>query len=173
METPTRGRPAKKSKNNVLDAYLLMNEEIYRTRKDKKIIDLETVQSLASIGATQQEIATVLGCSTAYLSRQADHNPAFALAMERGYTDMKHSLRRAQLSMALNGSAALLIWLGKQHLGQSDKQEVNNNTEINITVQRAMDELRNIPKDQLLESYQLLKQGAIEGKATEIQESQE
>jgi len=34
------------------------------------------------------------------------------------------SLRRSQVQNALNGSTTMQIWLGKQWLGQSDKQEI-------------------------------------------------
>lgn len=163
--------PTKIRKNKRLEAYLLMNEERYRPAKDKKNIDLETVRALAAIGATQEEMAAALGTSAGWIIKQVDNNPAFAMAIEQGYTDMKHSLRRAQLAMALSGSAAMLIWLGKQHLGQSDKQEVENNTTININVQRAMDELRNIPKDQLLAAQALLSAPALEHEP--IENSQE
>lgn len=140
---------------------MLMNEKKYRTNKDKKIVDLRQVEGLARIGATREEIAIVLGCSTQWLSTEENRNPQFAQALAQGAVNMKHSLRRAQIDMALGGSAAMLIWLGKQHLGQSDKQELNKTTEINITVQRAMDELRNIPRDQLLSSYALLHQAPV------------
>ena len=37
--------------------------------------------------------------------------------------------------MAMNGNVTMLIWLGKQHLGQRDKQEmdVNSKNETKIT----------------------------------------
>jgi hypothetical protein len=33
---------------------------------------------------------------------------------------MKIRLRRAQLRLAIDGNVTMLIWLGKQYLGQSD-----------------------------------------------------
>ena len=54
------------------------------------------------------------------------------------------------------------MWLGKQCLGQADKHEQNNKTEINVTVQRATEELRNIPRGQLLEALRSMEQPAIE-----------
>lgn len=154
-------------KNKKLEAYLLMNEDRYRENKNKKVIDLEQLRGLAAIGATQLEMAAALGTSAGWIEKQIDNNPAVALAIEQGYTDMKHSLRRAQLGLALSGSPAMLIWLGKQFLGQSDKQEVETNTTINITVQRAMDELRNIPKDQLLAAQALLSAPTLDNQAIE------
>lgn len=149
-------------KNKRLEAYLLMNESRYKPANERRAIDLESVRALAAIGATQAEMAIALGTSVGWLERETEKNPAMAIAVETGYTEMKHSLRRAQLAMALSGSAAMLIWLGKQHLGQSDKQDIESNTTININVQRAMDELRNIPKDQLLAAQALLSAPALE-----------
>lgn len=148
--------PAKPRRNKRLQAYLLQNEERYKPEKQKRVIDLEQVKELCRIGCTMEEMSGILAVSQAWIADERDQNPAFALAMDMGYADMRQSLRRAQVAMALNGSAAMLIWLGKQHLGQSDRQVSENTTQINITVQRAMDELRNIPKDQLLAAQSLL-----------------
>lgn len=162
MARPTKKRP----ENKRLSAYLLMNEKNYRLTKDKKVIDLEVIAKLAAINATDGEIATIIGCSPEWLRKQIEINPAFAMAMEQGQTDFRTSLRRAQLQLAMSGSPAMLIWLGKQYLGQSDKQETTNKTEISITVQRAMDELRDIPKHRLLDA-----QRALEGGYTVVEEN--
>lgn len=155
-----------------------MNELQYKPIKAKKYIDLEQINTMCSIGCSMQEVAALIGCSVQWLENERDQNPAMAVAIEQGFAQMKQGLRRAQLTMALNGSPAMLIWLGKQYLGQSDKQQVDNNTQINITVTRAMDELRNIPRDQLLAAQALLSTPApgggealaIEGESVEIKE---
>ncbi len=160
-----------------LSAYILLNEDKFKrglvpdkvlpsglkVKPDRIAIDLEHVKGLAAIGCTYSEMAMVLGCSEKFICEEKDANPAFAIALEQGEGEIKSSLRRAQLDEAINGrNASLLIWLGKQYLGQVDKQEVKNKTEINITVQRAMDELRNIPREQLLAAQELLSAPVIE-----------
>jgi hypothetical protein len=40
--------------------------------------------------------------------------------MAKGRDDLKQSLRRSQIRLALSGNAVMLIWLGKNILGQSD-----------------------------------------------------
>ncbi|HLC04806.1 MAG TPA: hypothetical protein VJK02_17360 [Anaerolineales bacterium] len=40
------------------------------------------------------------------------------------------SLRRLQLAKAKRGNVVMLIWLGKQFLGQSDKREVSGGIEV-------------------------------------------
>lgn len=144
-------------KNNRLNAYLLDGERRYKPRKDREVIDIEQIKAMCTIGCTVEEIAAILGTSTDWLSNEKASNPALALAMEQGYSNLRMSLRRTQIELAQSGNATMLIWLGKQYLAQSDKQVVDNNTTISITVQKAMDELRNIPKDQLLSSRDMLR----------------
>ena len=38
----------------------------------------------------------------------------------------KIALRKKQIEMAMDGNVQMLIWLGKQYLGQQDKQEVEH-----------------------------------------------
>lgn len=38
---------------------------------------------------------------------------------------MKMSLKRKQYDVAMDGSVPLLIWLGKQYLGQKDNHELD------------------------------------------------
>lgn len=139
-----------------------MNEARYKDKRDRKDIDLDVIRNLAAIGATREEIATVLRCSTDWLNQEANKDASVALALDEGTAELKTSLRRTQVQMALSGNVPLLIWLGKQCLGQSDKHEQNNKTEINVTVQRATEELRNIPRGQLLEALRIMEQPVIE-----------
>lgn len=46
-----------------------------------------------------------------------------ALIIKQGKGRLNSRLRKAQVSAALNGNSAMLIWLGKNLLGQRDKQE--------------------------------------------------
>lgn len=85
-----------------------------RPRKD---IDEKLLESLAKIGCTDEEIATILGCSSDTLVRR------FAERIKRGRAEMKMSLRRIQIRLAEEGNATMAIWLGKQNLGQKDKVE--------------------------------------------------
>jgi AraC-like DNA-binding protein len=80
-----------------------------------KKIDPVQVEKLAMMFCTNEEIADVLGCSSDTLVRR------FAESLKKGRSHAKASLRRHQFKAASAGNAALLIWLGKQHLGQTDK----------------------------------------------------
>jgi hypothetical protein len=82
--------------------------------ENKRVIDPKEVQKLASIGMKNSEIAEYLAIDDSTL------NYNFKQYLTKGRHDLKVSLRRAQLSLALSGNATLLIWLGKNILGQSD-----------------------------------------------------
>lgn len=121
--------------------------------------DLELIERLCAKMATYDDLAHASGCSTRSIIRAYQTRPAFQEAVDRGWATARQSLRQKQLEIALSGNAAMLIWLGKQYLGQKDKQEIGNKTEANITLQRAMEELRGIPRGQLLEAHALLSAG--------------
>lgn len=87
--------------------------------RPKFIIDYEQVEKLASIHCTQQEIATFLGCSVDTLQ----HDEKFSAIYKKGLETGKMSLRRLQWKKAQDGNTTMLIWLGKNLLGQKDKIE--------------------------------------------------
>jgi hypothetical protein len=47
----------------------------------------------------------------------------FAAEIEKGRSNLRTSLRRWQLEAAKKGNVAMLIWLGKQYLEQTEKVE--------------------------------------------------
>ena len=89
-------------------------------------IDYTTVEKLANIQCTQEEIASFLGISSRTLLRDEKFKELFAKGRENG----KMSLRRIQWKHA-EKSATMAIWLGKQYLGQKDNIEVANTDELN------------------------------------------
>ena len=80
-------------------------------------VDVEKLKQLAGIGLSSGEIAAVLDCSIDTLERR------YKDVMETGRLKRNASLRRKQFEIATNGNATMLIWLGKQFLGQKDKME--------------------------------------------------
>jgi hypothetical protein len=84
----------------------------------KKVkIDYDTVKNLAKICCTQEEIASVMGCSVKTLQRRRQFNKAY----QDGLNDARASLRRLQWRSAVNGNITMQIFLGKNLLGQRDK----------------------------------------------------
>jgi hypothetical protein len=87
--------------------------------RPKLIIDPNRVYELSSLGCTNKEIGHALGCSDDTLEHR------FLAELRRGRGDLKEKLRAAQVKLALAGNVTMLIWLGKQYLGQSDTQQTN------------------------------------------------
>lgn len=87
--------------------------------RPKKTIDPKMVRNLAKIGCKISEIAIVMECSRDTLERR------FAAVFIKEHELLKTSLRRMQWASARKGNVAMQIFLGKQLLGQSDKQEIS------------------------------------------------
>lgn len=94
--------------------------------RPKKKIDYQTVEKLASIQCTQEEISNFLGISTRTLQKDEE----FLRIYKKGLDNGKMSLRRWQYKKAQDGNVSMLIWLGKQYLGQTDKVENKDTHEI-------------------------------------------
>lgn len=94
--------------------------------RPKKEIDYATVEKLANIQCTQEEIASFLGISSRTLLRDEKFKELFAKGRENG----KMSLRRIQWKHA-EKSVPMAIWLGKQYLGQKDNIEVADTDDLN------------------------------------------
>lgn len=84
---------------------------------------LKTLRSLARIQATTREFAAGLGVTEPTFLKFRDDNPVVAQTIEENVGKGKISLRRRQIEVAMKGNAQLLIWTGKQYLGQTDKTD--------------------------------------------------
>ena len=84
-----------------------------------KVIDPEMLKRLASIMCTMEEMAHIMNCSVDTLENR------FSELIKEARSNGKMSLRRWQWEACKKGNSALLIWMGKQHLGQTDKQELS------------------------------------------------
>lgn len=91
-------------------------------------VDSAQVEALASICCTQEEIGIIVGCSVDTLHRR------FPDEIEKGMAMAKASLRRQQFKQALEGNVGMLVWLGKQLLGQRDKRDIHTDGEATLTV---------------------------------------
>src|SRR3954468_8014774 len=81
-------------------------------------IDQAKLQALCQIHATDEEIAAHFNFSVRTIERMKKM-PDYAGVFDKGRADGRISLRRAQWQSALAGNSTMLIWLGKQELGQS------------------------------------------------------
>ena len=111
--------------------------------RPKKTIDFEALNRLLNIGCTGEECASVLNIDydtlNAICKREKEIN--FSEYIKKGNYDFKISLRRLQyrsaqgiiktdkddntkMNIIIPPSVTMQIWLGKQFLNQSDKQEI-------------------------------------------------
>ena len=97
-------------------------------------IDWEHVDKLLEAGCDGTEIAGNLGCheDTLYGRCVEEKKLAFSAykASKRASGDSK--LRTAQLDKALSGDTTMQIWLGKNRLSQTDKQQIQQDTTIKV-----------------------------------------
>ena len=76
-------------------------------------------------------------------------NPEVETALIEGQGDGLASLRRRQFKAAQDGNATMLIWLGKQYLGQTDKQDITASVTSEVTVNDARSTLEHLIDRQL------------------------
>ena len=89
--------------------------------RPKLIIDYERVAELAEIQCTQEAIALDLGISVRTLQRNPEFCRVYGAAQEKGKT----LILRKQFELAKKGDRQILIWLGKQYLGQTEKTDAS------------------------------------------------
>lgn len=85
-------------------------------------IDEWLLQNLCKIQCTEKELCAVLEVcpETLFDYLKLKHNMTFSEYLEKYGGQGKVSLRRLQFRKAEEGSVPMLIWLGKQYLGQKD-----------------------------------------------------
>lgn len=101
-------------------------------------IDLKKVELLAQLYATDTEIAISLGVSRNSVKR-VKKKKAYQEAIERGKVRAALGVRKAQFDAVLAGDRTMLVWMGKQILGQSENSfglHSDPFTEIKLTVKR-------------------------------------
>ena len=88
-------------------------------------IDRTQFEKLCSIQCTKEEIAGYFDCSEDTIERwcKRTYKASFAVVFAQKRGVGKISLRRTQWQMAEH-NVSMAIWLGKQYLGQAERQEV-------------------------------------------------
>jgi hypothetical protein len=101
------------------------------TGRPKANIDWGKVDKYLQAGAEGTTIAEALGvcADTIYRDCEATHKMTFAAYKQQKRAVGLDNLRVKQYQVAMSGDKALLIWLGKQYLGQSDRNDVTTQGE--------------------------------------------
>ena len=98
----------------------------------KKPVDSDRLLALAQIHCTHEEIAAVMGMSLRTFQERLEEHPELHAIIDKGRDEGKASLRRAQWKSALSGDRTMMIWLGKNHLGQSDIQKIEHSGAVHV-----------------------------------------
>ena len=83
---------------------------------------LADVRELCRLHVSQREMAAVWRTSLRNIEEWLG-DPEFKEAVDQGEGEGKRSLRRAQLDAAMAGDRVMLIWMGKQLLGQKEPEQ--------------------------------------------------
>jgi len=101
-------------------------------------IDWDQFDKLAAIHCTKAEIADFFDISEATLDRRVkeEYGITFEAHRKRKASAGRRSLRRKQYEAAMAGNTGMMVWLGKQWLGQAEKQEIEHNIQPTIIERR-------------------------------------
>jgi hypothetical protein len=124
---PTRNIPTRGWKENNGDGPDPLSL-FKKPRKPRKTIDYEAIEKLGMLQCTHEEIAAFLNVSTSFLA----HDRKFLRLHKMGLQKGRMSLRRHQWRALEEGNTTMLVWLGKQYLGQRDRFEHSGNVDLNV-----------------------------------------
>jgi len=95
--------------------------------RPKMVFDIKEFEDLCKIQCTREDICTVFGCDPKTLTRFCEdtYQQGFKEIFDILSIGGKVSLRRTLFNMAKT-KPVIAIWLSKQHLGMSDKNEVTS-----------------------------------------------
>ena len=86
-------------------------------RPKKYNIDTVQLTKLSKLGCTNKEMADFFGCSPDLLEK------SYSVFLTKGRAEQKMRLRQLQWKACENGNVSMLIFLGKNMLGQQDRIE--------------------------------------------------
>jgi len=109
-------------------------------------INWKQVDQMCAIHCTGEEQAAILEISydTLEAACKREKKLSFPDYFKQKSASGKMSLRRRQYSEAMEGNTTMLVWLGKNWLDQTDKQEIHQevvNTTVNIVKDADSDDL--------------------------------
>ena len=86
--------------------------------ENKTVIPPDEVYKLATLHASYREMSDFFGVP------EETFKYNFRELVAKGRAETKHKLRSAEIKLALSGNATMLIWLGKQMLGQTESGDM-------------------------------------------------
>ena len=100
--------------------------------RPRKHIDWEQFDKLCHIQCTLIEIACWFDCSIDTIENacKREKKMRFSEYYEQKAPKGRISLRRKMYEMALSGDRVMLIWLSKQYMGMSEKQDIRQESTV-------------------------------------------
>jgi AraC-like DNA-binding protein len=99
-----------------------MTNKIGRPEKE---LDWKVLDAILQYGAKLIDCAEILGLSDDTVQRKikAEYGCTFSEYRDSKMSRTRVKLMQKQIEVALSGNVPMLIWTGKQYLGQTDKAE--------------------------------------------------
>jgi len=135
-----------------------------RSPKRKSRVDREKVEMLSSFGCTIMEIAKFFIVDESVIRKD------YVEEVRRGKEQMKLRLRQLQWKFAEQGNTSLLIFLGKNYLNQTDKQQLDMTGNLEAVLKECGFEERDIGKKDT-ESPEVLGSDRIQADQESISDS--
>jgi len=132
------------------------NKDMAKNMGRPKIeIDFEKVDALCAVFCNCEEIVSILkfDMKVSYDTVERRIKEQFDITFaeyvkQKQMAFAKPKLRKAQFDCAMSGNATMLIWLGKQYLGQIDKQEMKiEGGETPVEIQQTIDKVKAMVND--------------------------
>lgn len=132
--------------------------------KRKSRVNREKVEMLSSFGCTIMEIAKFFIVDESVIRKD------YVEEVRRGKEQMKLRLRQLQWKFAEQGNTSLLIFLGKNYLNQTDKQQLDMTGNLEAVLKECGFEERDIGKKDT-ESPEVLGSDRIQADQESISDS--
>lgn len=97
-------------------------------------INWEVMDGILQFGARLTDCVELVGVSDVTIQKKIKEkfNMTFTEYRDLKMSKMRIKLLQKQYDSAMSGNVAMLIFLGKQYLGQSDKQEIINDSRVSL-----------------------------------------
>lgn len=117
------------SQASTLSSTVVIEQPMLCPHKRTRAVNVEQVVKLAAIGCSAEEIGVYFGVSRQTICAR------FGRALGKGRALRKRLLRQRQTEVALAGNPAMLIFLGKQELGQrNNPPETSSPNDVPVSI---------------------------------------
>lgn len=140
---------------------------IVKKGRPRKEIDKRTFENLCAIQSTITEMCAIFECDSKTLENwcKREYGMNFSQVFKEKRCKGFISLRRAQFQKAIDEkNTAMLIFLGKNWLGQSDRQEVKLDSPLQVS---SGYDLSNLSEQELLNLREILVKAKQNGQTTD------